>query len=145
MANHVRPYEASNDLDELFRGFFLRPVRMDQVQAPQMKVDVSENETAYTVRAEIPGVKKEDIEISVDGNQVSISAEVKSEKSEKSEKDKQSERVLRKECFSGRAYRSFTLPQELDDKTAEAKYSDGILTLTLPKKKAVAAKKLEIK
>ena len=140
MANHVRPYEASNDLDELFRGFFLRPVRMDQVQAPQMKVDVSENETAYTVRAEIPGVKKEDIEISIDGNQVSISAEVKSEKSAK-----EGERVLRKECFSGRAYRSFTLPQELDDQTAEAKYVDGILTLTLPKKKAVAAKKLEIK
>lgn len=140
MPNHVRPYESGSDLDDLFRGFFLRPVRMEQVQAPQMKIDVSENETAYTVRAEIPGVKKDDIEISVDGNQVSISAEVKSEKSEKD-----GERVLRKECFSGRAYRSFTLPQELDDKTAEAKYVDGILTLTLPKKKAVTAKKLEIK
>lgn len=139
MANHVRPYETSNDLDELFRGFFLRPVRMDQVQAPQMKVDVSENETAYTVRAEIPGVKKEDIEISIDGNQVSISAEVKAEKSAQ-----EGERVLRKECFSGRAYRSFALPQELDDQTAEAKYVDGILSLKLPKKKAVAARKLEI-
>lgn len=137
---NIRPYENRDDsLDDLFRGFFMRPVRMEQAQAPQMKIDVSETETAYNIRAEIPGVNKQDIEISIDGNQVSISAEVKGEKSEKD-----GERVLRRECFSGRAYRSFSLPQELDDQSAEAKYSDGILTLTLPKKKAVAAKKLEI-
>lgn len=138
---NIRPFETSDErLDDLFRGFFMRPVRMEQAQAPQMKIDVSETETAYNIRAEIPGVNKQDIDISIDGNQVSISAEIKSEQSEKT-----GERVLRKECFSGRAYRSFTLAQELDDQSAEAKYSDGILTLALPKKKAVAAKKLEIK
>lgn len=138
---NIRPFETPDDrLDDLFRGFFMRPVRMEQAQAPQMKIDVSETESAYSVRAEIPGVKKEDIDISIDGNHISIGAEVKSEKS-----DKDGERLLRKECFSGRSYRSFTLAQEVDDQSAEAKYNDGILTLTLPKKKAVAAKKLDIK
>lgn len=138
---NIRPFESTDDrLDDLFRGFFMRPVRMEQTQAPQMKIDVSESETAYNIRAELPGVNKEDIDISIDGNQVSLSAEIKSENAEQD-----GTRTLRKECFSGRAYRSFTLPQELDDQSAEAKYNDGILTLTLPKKKAVAAKKLEIK
>lgn len=140
---NIRPFETRDDsLDDLFRGFFMRPVRMEQAQVPQMKLDVSETETAYNVRAEIPGVKKENIDISIDGNHVSISAEVKEEKTEK---EKNGERVLRKECLTGRSYRSFTLAQEVDDQSAEAKYTDGILTLTLPKKKAVTAKKLEIK
>ena len=79
MANVTR-YDPFADLDDMFKGFMLRPVRLDP-QAPQMqiKMDVKENDSAYVVRADIPGVKKEDIKVDVDGNVVSISAEVKQE------------------------------------------------------------------
>jgi HSP20 family protein len=127
MANVTR-YDPFGELDDLFKGFMLRPVRVDQ-QAPQIKMDVKENEGAYLVRAEIPGVKKEDIKVDIDGNAVSISAEVKREKEQK-----EGDRVIRSERYYGSMSRSFTLEQDIDEKTANAKYSDGVLELTLPKK-----------
>ncbi len=127
MANVTR-YDPFGELDDLFKGFMLRPVRVDQ-QAPQIKMDVKENEGAYIVRAEIPGVKKEDIKVDIDGNAVSISAEVKREKEQK-----EGDRVIRSERYYGSMSRSFTLEQDIDEKTANAKYSDGVLELTLPKK-----------
>jgi len=102
--------------------------------------DVSENDGAYTVRAEIPGVKKEDINISIDGDQVAISAEVKNEKDVK-----EGERVLRSERYYGKVYRAFQLGQTVDENAASAKYADGVLELTLPKKAATSAKRIEIR
>ena len=80
MANLIRYNTVDNALDDLFQGFFMRPVRMEGASELQMKLDVSEDDKAYKVHAEIPGVKKEDIHVNIDGNQVGTSAEVKSDR-----------------------------------------------------------------
>ena len=129
--------------DDLLRGFFVRPVSFEgtnsQLAAGQFRVDVSENEQAYVMRAEIPGVKKEDINISIDGDQVAIAAEVRNEK-----ELKEGERVLRTERHYGKVYRAFALGQPVDENAASAKYTDGVLELTLPKKAATQAKRIAI-
>lgn len=140
MANLTRFNPVDDAFDDLFRGFFMRPVRMEGVPEVQIKMDVKEDDKGYTVHAEIPGVKKEDIHVTIDGNQVSISAEVKKEKEEK-----QGEKVLRSERYYGQVARSFTLTSEIDEGSAQAKYDNGVLELTLPKKTATPSKKLEIK
>ena len=127
------------DIDDLFKGFFVRPALLEGQPQMQIKMDVKEDDNAYTVHADIPGVKKEDIHVSIEGNQVSISAESKTEKEEK-----KGEKVLRSERYYGKVARSFTLAHEVDEAKAPAKYSDGVLELTLPKKASTAAKKLAI-
>ena len=102
-------------------------------------MDLKENDGAYTVHADIPGVKKEDIHVSIEGNQVSISAETRTEKEEK-----KGEKVLRSERYCGKVERSFTLAHEVDESKSQAKYADGVLELTLPKKAASSARKLAI-
>lgn len=129
--------------DDLFRGFFVRPVELGNLgtatQAPTIKMDVKEDSDAYQVHAELPGVKKEDIHVTVDGNLVSISAEVKQEK-----EVKEGERVLRSERYFGKVSRSFQLGQEVDDGKATARFNDGVLELTLPKRATTASKRLTI-
>jgi HSP20 family protein len=127
------------DIDDLFKGFFVRPVLFEGQPQMQIKMDLKEDDKAYTVHADIPGVKKEDIHVSIEGNQVSISAETKIEKEEK-----KGEKVLRSERYVGKVARSFTLAHDVDEAGAQAKYSDGVLELTLPKKAVTAAKKLAI-
>jgi HSP20 family protein len=109
------------------------------VDTPQIRLDVSEADDAYTVRAEIPGVRKEDIDVRIDGAVVSLSAEVKKEKEEK-----QGERVLRSERSYGYASRSFTLGGEVDAGKVQAKYDAGVLTLMLPKKSPSEAKRISV-
>ena len=113
---------------EMFRRF-ARPLRFAEDAPGEISVDVTENDKDYQVRAEIPGAKKEDIRVTVDGNFVSITAEVKKEKEEKS-----GGRVLLKETYFGSASRGFSLANEIDDKAVVAKLEDGILKLTLPKR-----------
>lgn len=140
MANIARFSPFDESFNDLLRGFFVRPVGLETGGAPaQFKVDVTEDEKAYTLRAEIPGVKKEDINITIDGNQVAISAEVKNEK-----EVKDGERLLRAERYYGKVYRAFALDQDVDEAVAQAKYSDGVLQLTLPKKAAAASKRVTI-
>lgn len=127
------------DIDDLFKGFFMRPVMFEGQPQIQIKMDVKEDDNAYTVHADIPGVKKDDIHVSIEGNQVSISAETKMEKEEK-----KGEKVLRSERYVGKVARSFTLAHEVDEAKSQAKYNDGVLELTLPKKAASSAKKLAI-
>ena len=141
MSNIAR-FDPFNDLvDDLFKGCLVRPLAYEgrEAVAPRMKVDVAEKNGAYLVTAEVPGVKKEDIRVSVDGAQVTLEAEVKQER--EAGKD---ERVLHVERVYGKATRSFTLPQELDEAKVEAKYRDGVLELTLPKKAAAARKQIAI-
>lgn len=127
-------------LDDFFRGFFVRPVEMGNLpEAPTIKIDVKEQEKAFVVHAEMPGIKKEDIHVSIDGPSVSISAERKEEK-----EVKEGERVLRSERYFGKVSRSFQLGQDIDDSQASAKFTDGVLELTLPKKAATQAKRLNI-
>lgn len=127
-------------LDDLFRGFFVRPVDMNTpTTTPSIRMDVTEQANAFIVHAELPGVKKEDIHVHVEGNQVSITAEIKQEK-----EVKEGERVLRSERYFGQVSRSFQLAQDIDDTQATAKFTDGVLELTLPKKAASASKRLTI-
>lgn len=141
MANLTRFSPLDDVVDDLFRGFFVRPVRFEGEHggAAAFRVDVSENDKAYTLRAELPGVKKENINVTIDGDTVAVSAEVKAEKDVKND-----ERVLRSERYVGKLYRAFTLGQAMDEASATAKFSDGVLELTLPKKAAVQAKRIAI-
>ena len=132
-------FDPFGDIDDMFKGFMLRPVFRGTGAEPQIKLDVSEEDKAYLVKAEIPGVKKEDIHVSIDGNQVSISAEVKKEKEEKEGK-----KLLRSERYYGKVYRSFTLDQDVDQGGVQAKYADGVLEVTLPKKPGSAAKQIAV-
>lgn len=140
MANLTR-YDPFSDLDDMFRGFRLMPVKMPKEleAAPQMKIEVKEDDKAYTVHAEIPGAKKDDIKVTVEGNQVSVSAEVKRETEKK-----EGERVVHSERYYGNVYRSFMLDSAIDDSAAQAKYSDGVLQLTLPKKTGGGPNKLKV-
>ena len=140
MANLTRFSPFDDSLDELYRGFFVRPVSFEgQPPAAQFRVDVAENETAYVLRGELPGVKKENINVTIDGDAVAISAEVKNEKDVKN-----GDRVLRSERHYGKFYRAFTLGQAVDEAGATARYADGVLELTLPKKAAIQAKRITI-
>ena len=142
MANITRFDPFTDLVDDLFKGFLVRPVAYEGRAGealPRMKVDVAESNGAYTVTAELPGVKKEDIQVTIDGSQVTLTAEVKREK-----EASQDERVLHTERVYGKVSRSFTLPQEVDEAKAEAKFRDGVLELKLPKKAAAARKQISI-
>ena len=142
MASITR-YDPFNDLvDDFFKGFLVRPVSYEGARnaLPRVKVDVAEKNGAYKVTAELPGAKKDDIHVAIDGAQVTLTAEVKQEK----EAASQDERVLHTERVFGKVTRSFTLPQELDEAKAEAKFRDGVLELTLPKKAAAPRKQISI-
>jgi HSP20 family protein len=139
MANIERWDPFQDSFDELMRGFILRPTRGEKQEPLSIKVDVREDPKAYIVHAEIPGVKKEEIQVNIDGNQVSISADVKREFEEKKD-----ERLLRAERYVGRVYRAFALAQDVDQETAKAKYENGVLELVLPKKSAAATRQLTV-
>lgn len=140
MVNIARYSPLDDAFDQLFRGFVVRPVGVpNEDTTAKFRADIAENDKAYTVHAELPGVKKEDIQISIDGDQVSISAEVRREKDVK-----EGERVLRTERYSGKFYRAFALGGTIDEATASARYVDGVLELTLPKKAVAAAKRITI-
>ena len=139
---YLTRYSPFNErFDDIFNGFFVRPAAPDaQTQSGvTIRMDVTENDKAYVVHAEVPGAKKEDVHVTIDGNQVAISAEAKTRKEQK-----EGEKVLRTERSYGKAYRAFTLAQEVDETSAEAKYTDGVLQLTLPKKAAASATRLMI-
>ena len=140
MANITR-HDPFNDMDDLFKGLFVRPMRFDLDVGPQMrmKIDVTKAEDTYTVKAEIPGVKKDDIQVSIEGNEVTISGEIKKESEEK-----KGEEVLRSERYYGKVSRSFTLPHDVDEAKVVAKYADGVLKLTLPMKTKSASKKITV-
>lgn len=106
---------------------------------PAIKLDITEDDKAYHVKADLPGVKKEDIAVEIDGNQVSLTAEVKRESEEKA-----GERTVHSERYYGKQFRSFTLGREIDRKKAEARFADGVLQLTLPKNGGPAAERLTI-
>ncbi len=126
-------------LDDLFAGFF-RPVadgQPDSIDA--IRLEVTEDANAYRVAAQVPGVKKEDIHVAVDDNEVTISVEIKRETAAK-----EGEKLLHSERFYGKTTRSFVLAESIDEGNVSARYADGILHLVLPKKAPVAAKRITI-
>jgi HSP20 family protein len=139
MADITR-YTPFEDLfNDLTKGFWVRPLAFPKGSEVSIKVDVKEDDKGYTVRADIPGVKKEDIQVDVEGNLISLRAEAKQEKEEK-----KGEKVIYSERSYGMASRSFTLPAEVDPKSAKAEYKDGVLTLTLPKKGNGGGKRIAV-
>lgn len=130
--------------DELFKdvapGFFIKPLHGDPLPAAsQIRIDVNENDKEFVVQAEMPGVPKEDIHVSIDGNTVTLQAEVKQH-----DKQTEGERVLRSERYFGAVSRSFQLPADIDEAAAKAKYENGVLLLTLPKKISRSPQKLMV-
>jgi HSP20 family protein len=143
MANLTRfdPFSVSafDPLDEVLSGFF-RPVSLTRENSQaQIRMDVRENTNSYVVHAEIPGVNKEDIHVTIDGSQVSLSAEIRREN-----ETRDGERALRSERYYGKLSRTFVLESEIDEAQAEARYNNGVLELVLPKKAQTSAKKLII-
>jgi HSP20 family protein len=102
-------------------------------------VDLIEDKDKFIVKAEIPGMNKDDIQVSLHGDTLSISGERKKEVEHKESEDYRSER------YFGRFQRSISLPQPVDDKKIEATYRDGILAINLPKTEEAKRKQIEIK
>ena len=134
------PLTRGSLLDEFFKevapGFFIKPLHGDPVPgASQIRIDVSENDQAFTVRAEIPGVNKQDIHVSVEGSIVTLSAEIR---------QREGEKLLRSERYYGSVSRSFQLPAEVDEAQSKARYENGILLLDLPKKVSNSPQRLTV-
>ena len=129
-------------LDDFFKdvspAFYVKPLHGDALPA-QIRVDVKETPQAYTLEAEVPGVSKEDIHVNVDGNVVTLRTEVKQQ-----DRQTDGEKLLRSERYYGAVSRSFQLPQDIDNATSKAKYENGVLQLTLPKKLPTAGQRLTI-
>ncbi|MDE2417621.1 MAG: Hsp20/alpha crystallin family protein [Burkholderiales bacterium] len=130
--------------DDFFRdvapGFYVKPLHGDPLPtAASIKMDVKETDKGYSVHAEVPGVNKEDIHVSLDGNVVTVRAEVKQEDAQTKD-----EKLLRSERYYGAVSRSIQLPSDIDQNSAKAKYENGVLTLTLPKKRGSASQRLAI-
>lgn len=130
-----------NFFDEMAPSFLMRPLHGDALpSASQIKIDVNEKDDTFYVNAEIPGVAKEDIDLSITGDIISISAEI-----EQKDERKEGNRILRSERYFGSVSRSFQLPDKVKVDAAEASYENGILRLVLPKETGSERKKLEIK
>lgn len=141
MSTIVRYQPLVGQLDGLFDEFF-RPSFLGNngsAEPAPIRVDVRETPAAYSVHAELPGVKKNDISVEIEGHEVQIGAEMKREIDAK-----EGEKVLRTERFYGKSARRFSLPVEIDEAKVEAKFVDGVLELTLPKKAAAAGRKISI-
>lgn len=139
MANITR-FNPFNEFDDVFKGLFVRPMVIgSELPAHSIKVDVARADDSYNVKAELPGIPREDIHVAVDGGLVTISGEVKKEKEEKTGKE-----VIHSERYYGKVSRSFTLPQDVDEAKVTARYADGVLDLTLPLKARSAGRKIAI-
>lgn len=134
-----------NIFDSLFNdfapGFFIRPLHGENLpDVNDIKIDVKEDNDAYTVHADIPGVNKDDIDVAVEGAIVTIRAEIKQHDEEKKDNV-----VLRSERYTGSVSRSFQLPGDVSTQDAQATYDNGVLTLILPKLANPKSTRLNIK
>jgi HSP20 family protein len=131
-------FEPIGDVDDMFRGLGLRLLARDAETPLEMRMDVSEKDSAYCVTVDLPGVDKDKIDVSLEGNQVSIKAEINREARKEEGKNIITER------YSGSSYRSFSLPGDVDAAKAQASYDKGVLTLTLPKASNGRAKRVAV-
>ena len=139
MLDLARAFEPFREFEGPFAFPRLRRWLAEMPAEPAIKVDISEDEKAYHVKADLPGVKREDIDVQIDGNQVSLTAEVQREKEEK-----KGETVIHTERYYGKQFRSFTLDSDIDEKNAVAKFHDGVLELDLPKTSVAKQHKLVV-
>lgn len=138
----LSPFVNRGLFDELFRdvnpGYFIKPLHGDPLPA-QIKVDLKENPDEYIVEAEIPGAGKENIHVNIDGNVVSIRAQITQLDTESKE-----DKLLRSERYYGEVSRSFQLPTDIDETASKARYDNGVLTLNLAKKQKQAGQRMLI-
>lgn len=139
MANITRFSPFEDMLNEFRKGFWVKPFEFTETSVPPMKIEVKEDEKAITVKADIPGAKKEDIHVDIDDDRVSVRAEVKQEKEEK-----KGEKVVYSERSYGMVSRTFSVPAPVDSSAATAEYKDGVLVLTLPRKAGSTAKRVTV-
>jgi len=132
------PWGLFGDFDDVFDDFW-RPVRRENGGAFAPAVDVKESDNEYRIRADLPGVKKEDLDISLQDGVLTINAEAKQEKKEEKEG-----RVIRQERRYGKFVRSMRLGDTVDADKIKAEYKDGVLDLVLPKTEKVKAKKIDV-
>ena len=131
-------------MDDFFPEFFRRLARPLDIQASlnaDIRLDVNETDKEYRVSAEVPGAKKDDIRVEIDGNVVTISTQMR-----KDVQDKRADggRTLVRETWRGQSSRTISLAQDVDDKAAVAKLEDGVLHLTLPKRAGTASRLIAI-
>ncbi|WP_028102737.1 Hsp20/alpha crystallin family protein [Pseudoduganella violaceinigra] len=132
-------FDPFRNFDDLFRDFRMGNITREGEGQQPIRIDVHENEAAYTVRADLPGVSKDDIKVDISGNRITIAAEIK-----RVDEEKQGGNLVRSERYFGEQYRSFTLEHDIDDSKATAKCDGGVLVLTLPKKAPQGSRKLQI-
>lgn len=130
----------SEPLESAVRRMFAPSLFETDVPSMRIPVDVAEQDGTYHVAADLPGVKKENINVRIDGNLVQIDAQTNSEKVATSGE----RRILRNERYHGSISRTFSMAEDIDDKRVLAKYLDGVLTLELPKKKSSEIRKIEV-
>ena len=135
----LAPFASFPEGETYFGEFPFPSLAMGYEPTPLMRVEVTEDEVCYIVKAEIPGMKKDDIAVSIDGSTVSITAEVKREK-----QVNPAAKVLRGECYYGSVFRKLTLPFDVNAAKAEASYEAGVLKLMLPKAPGSQARRLAI-
>lgn len=131
-------FEPLRALDDLFRDSAMEWFWPANAGGAGIRMDVRETDQAFDVEADLPGLKKDDIEVAVDGRHVSLSAHAEGQQQQ------QCGGMLCRERHAGQWYRSFTLPQDVDESQARARYEDGVLRLTLPKKAGTGGTRLAI-
>ncbi|NOU24435.1 MAG: Hsp20/alpha crystallin family protein [Methylotenera sp.] len=119
-------------------GYFVSPLHGENLPN-NFKVDIKDSDNAYVFLAELPGVNKENLHITVDGSTVTIAAEIKQH-----DEESKDEKIVRSERYFGSVSRSFQLPVDVNQDTANASYENGVLKLTLPKKLNVVGKRIEV-
>ena len=138
----LTPFVSRSLFDDLFRdinpGYFIKPLHGDPLPS-QIKVDVKENPNEFIVEAEIPGAGKDNIHVNIDGNVVSIRAEISQVDSETKD-----DKLLRSERYYGEVSRSFQLPADIDETASKARYDNGVLTLNLVKKQKQGGQRMMI-
>ena len=135
-----RLFNLRDELDRLFEGPFADTARSSQLLSVwNPAIDLFEDKDNVIVKAELPGMKKEEIEVSLHDGALSLSGE------RKSEKKFEDTETYRAERFVGRFHRTLTLPSDVKADQVKAQYKDGILTITLPKTELAKPKQIEIK
>jgi HSP20 family protein len=135
-----------NRFDDFFNDFWTMPGWMPAMRMTEMpaviraRMDVVDKGEAFEITMDMPGVKKEDIDITVEGARVAIKAETKTEK-----ETREGDKLLHTERTATSYARSFELPADVTEAGAEASYKDGVLTLVLPKRQPMPGRKLEIR
>lgn len=140
-AERARGWDVFGDFDDLMGGWFRSPAVLRREETAKMPaIDVSENEGAYLVKAELPGVVREDLNVTINDGVLTINAERKEEK-----KDEKDGRVIRQERYYGKFVRSLRLGSDIDEGRIEAQYENGVLNLSLPKTAEVKPRKVDVK